>query len=168
MVNILQRISELGSRVEGFMLAALEQNVEPDFVPLVIYQAITGGKRIRPAITILFAEAVNESSSRISEDVARAAAGIELIHSYSLIVDDIIDSGDMRRNQLTTRAKFSNEMALLVGMSYRESINDCAVSIAKSEQVLKIYSDTIRNLIEGERLDILMEQRQSHDYFLTT
>lgn len=162
--DLLDLITKLGQKIEEPMFTLLEKHVHEDFKPVVVYQAKTGGKRIRPALTLLFSQATGRS---IGEEVIYGAIGVELIHNYSLIVDDIIDQGDLRRGLETVRKKFSNEMALLSSMVYREVIYDCAKLCGNSKEVLDIYSNTIRELVEGERLDIILEQKQEHEYYKT-
>ena len=159
--DLLDLITELGKKIEDPMYSLLEKHVHEDFKPVVVYQAKTGGKRIRPAITLLFSQATGNSVN----NAIYGAIGVELIHNYSLIIDDIIDKGTLRRGLQTVRAKFSDEMALLSSMVHRETIQDCAKLTEKPDQVLEIFSRTIRELIEGERLDILLEQKQEHDYY---
>ncbi|MHA1990300.1 MAG: polyprenyl synthetase family protein [Candidatus Hodarchaeales archaeon] len=162
--DLLDLITKLGKKIEEPMYSLLEKHVHEDFRPVVIYQAKTGGKRIRPALTLLFSQATGRSSE---EEVIYGAIGVELIHNYSLIVDDIIDQGILRRGLETVRAKFSNEMALLSSMIYREAIYDSAKLCGNPKSVLEIYSRTIRELVEGERLDIILEQKQDHEYYDT-
>ena len=160
-VNILTEVTELGRIIEEPMYTLLTSKVSDLFAPIVLHQVKTGGKRIRPAFTFLFAQAIRGTI----EQVLYGAMGIELIHTYSLIVDDIIDAGDVRRNVKTTRALYSDEMAILASMIYRETIYDCISKTSQPQKVEEIFSATIRKLIEGERLDILMERRSSHEYF---
>ncbi|MHA2339827.1 MAG: polyprenyl synthetase family protein, partial [Candidatus Hodarchaeales archaeon] len=101
--DLLDLITKLGKKIEEPMYSLLEKHVHEDFRPVVIYQAKTGGKRIRPALTLLFSQATGRSSE---EEVIYGAIGVELIHNYSLIVDDIIDQGILRRGLETVRAKF--------------------------------------------------------------
>lgn len=159
--DLLDLITKLGKKIEDPMYSLLEKHVHKDFRPVVVYQAKAGGKRIRPVMTLLFSQAAGGSL----DDALYGAIGVELIHNYSLIIDDIIDQGTLRRGIQTVRAKFSDEMALLSSMIHRETIYDCARLTKKPKKVLEIYSKTIRELVEGERLDILLEQKQDHDYY---
>ena len=160
-VDILSEAIELGRIIEEPMYTLLTSKVSEPFAPIVLHQAKTGGKRIRPAFTLLFAQA----AGGLLEQALYGAVGVELIHTYSLIVDDIIDVGDIRRNTKTTRALYSDEMALLSSMIYRETIYDCILKTSNPQKIEQVFSETIRKLIEGERMDVLMERRSSHEYF---
>ncbi len=166
--DIIARLNELGKIVEPVMLKFLLKGVHEDFKELISWQTETGGKRLRPALTLIVAQAFGASLD--DPAVLAAAAGIELIHTYSLILDDIIDRGDLRRGKPTVRAKFGDEFAILAGIIHREAVFEAAKATGKNESaVITFYSDTIRKLVEGERLDILFEQRseRTHDYFQT-
>ncbi len=99
--------------------AALERclpSVEAD--PTTIHRAMrysvmAGGKRIRPLLAIASAEAVGGHTRGIAE----AACTLELIHTYSLIHDDLpdMDNDDYRRGRLTCHKVFGNAMAILAG-----------------------------------------------------
>ncbi len=77
------------------------------------YAVLSGGKRIRPILAIAAAEAVGGDE----KDVLPAACALELIHSYSLVHDDLpcMDNDDERRGQPTCHKKFGEDTALLAG-----------------------------------------------------
>jgi geranylgeranyl diphosphate synthase type I len=163
---VFSKLSVLGKSVEQNMYNFLLKDAHPDFRDLISWQTHTGGKRLRPALTILFAQAFGSSPE--DYDVLSAAAGIELIHTYSLILDDIIDRGDLRRGQPTTRAKYGDEFAILSAIIHREAVYEAAKATGKHiTQSIAIYSQAIRRLTEGERLDVLFEQKEEreHEYY---
>jgi len=164
--EVFQYMTRLGQSIEPAMLKFLTKGVHPEFKDLVSWQTSTGGKRLRPALSMLFAEAFGGSHE--DPEVQAAAAGIELIHTYSLILDDIIDRGDLRRGKKTTRAKYGDEFAILSSIIHREAVYEAARATGKHQNItLEIYSEAIRRLTEGERLDILFEQKEErpHEYF---
>lgn len=99
--------------------AALDQWVPEEAQdPALIHKAMryslfAGGKRVRPLLAIAAAEAVGEST----EGVERAACALELIHTYSLIHDDLpaLDNDDLRRGRPTCHKVFGDAMAILAG-----------------------------------------------------
>jgi len=164
---VFSQLSTLGKSVEQKMYEFLLKDIHPDFKDLVSWQTHTGGKRLRPALTLLFAQALGASPD--DSEVLSAAAGIELIHTYSLILDDIIDRGDLRRGQPTTRAKYGDEFAILSAIIHREAVYEAAKATGKYiTQSIAIYSEATRRLTEGERLDVLFEQKEEreHEYFI--
>ncbi len=77
------------------------------------YAVLGGGKRLRPALVLLACESVG---GRV-EDALPAAAAIEMIHTYSLVHDDLpcMDDDDYRRGRLTVHRKFDEATAVLTG-----------------------------------------------------
>jgi len=77
------------------------------------YSIFAGGKRLRPILVMAAAEACGEKPER----VARAAAALEMIHTYSLIHDDLpaMDDDDLRRGKPTNHKVFGEAMAILAG-----------------------------------------------------
>jgi geranylgeranyl diphosphate synthase type I len=164
---VFSHLGVIGSSVEQKMYDFLLKDIHPDFKDLVKWQTHTGGKRLRPGLTLLFAQAFGVSSD--DSKALSAAAGIELIHTYSLILDDIIDRGDLRRGKPTTRAKYGDEFAILSAIIHREAVYEAAKATEEYfSKSLEIYSNAIRRLTEGERLDILFEQKEDrpHEYFM--
>src|SRR3954462_2567510 len=101
--------------------AELDRLVPPESVePATIHRAMryslfAGGKRIRPILCIEAARTVTDSA----EGVVAAACALELIHTYSLIHDDLpaLDNDDYRRGKLTNHKVFGDAMAILAGDS---------------------------------------------------
>lgn len=99
---------------------SLEQILLPPAGPeRVVYEAaryslLSGGKRIRPLLTLLTAKALGESYSLRAFD---AALAVEMIHTYSLIHDDLpgMDNDDFRRGKPTLHKAFSEGQAILAG-----------------------------------------------------
>jgi geranylgeranyl diphosphate synthase, type II len=77
------------------------------------YSLLGGGKRVRPVLALATARAIGSDPA----SVLPAAAGIELIHTYSLIHDDLpaMDDDDLRRGQPTSHVKFGEDVAILAG-----------------------------------------------------
>ncbi len=99
--------------------AALERWLPPETEnPATIHRAMrysvfAGGKRMRPLLAIAAAEAVSDAPDGIES----AACALELIHTYSLIHDDLpaLDNDDLRRGRLTCHKVFGDAMAILAG-----------------------------------------------------
>jgi len=152
--NVLRVLGEIGRHVDERMLELLAVGASRDFQEVVFHQVKAGGKRIRPALTITFCRA---AGGRL-EDAVTAAAAIELVHNYSLILDDIIDDAEVRRNVPTTWKKFGLPFGILAATHYREAIEEGILQSPNPPVIARLIADCIRELIEGERLDILFEQ----------
>lgn len=71
-----------------------------------------GGKRLRPALTCVAARIAGRG---VTNDVATVAALVELIHTATLVHDDVIDAGDIRRKRATVNARWGDQIAILAG-----------------------------------------------------
>jgi geranylgeranyl diphosphate synthase type I len=153
-MSVVKMLMECGKLVDDFLLKMLRLGASVELYEIVKHQIISGGKRVRPAMTILCCEAVGGNI----EVAIPAAAGVELIHNYTLIFDDVIDRSDLRRGQPTVRAVYGDVMAFLAGMHYREAIFEAARRSVRSKRIERLFSWAIKRIIEGERLDVLFEQ----------
>ncbi len=106
---------DLRAIVEGFLaeLRFSEERATAGLDEAMRYSLLAGGKRIRPVLTLSTARALG----REPVDVLPAAAAIELIHTYSLIHDDLpaMDDDDLRRGRPTCHVAFGENVAILAG-----------------------------------------------------
>jgi octaprenyl-diphosphate synthase len=83
---------------------------------LGIYIVNAGGKRMRPMLTVLTAQALNHNNPKDLDDKhCTIAAIIEFIHTATLLHDDVVDESNMRRGRETANALFGNSASVLVG-----------------------------------------------------
>jgi geranylgeranyl diphosphate synthase type I len=164
-MDVLTRLHrKYGGALERALEYYLTIDVEPEFRDGVLYQVRTGGKRLRPLITLAAAEAV----SGRWEPAIPAAAIVELIHNYSLIYDDVIDRGEVRRGVPTVRKKYGDSAAILIGVWYREAIEEAVLDTPKPLLFAREVAKVIKAIDEGERLDVLLECSGRQDpYFVT-
>lgn len=131
-------------------------------VPLInqIAQYIigAGGKRIRPQLVLLVANAYGYSGTHHHE----LAAVVELIHTATLLHDDVVDESSMRRGRKTANALFGNAASVLVGDFLHSRAFQMMVAI-DDIQVMRILADATNVLAEGEVLQLL----NMHDSDLT-
>lgn len=109
------------------------------------------GKRIRSTLLCLIANCGKTPADM--DRVAHACAGVELLHSASLVHDDIIDDTEVRRGQKTAHKEWGTQVAVLIGdyilsQSMRSVIDD------QDRQISKILSTAANNLIAGEILEL--------------
>jgi len=153
-VEFLEKIASKGRLVDDFLLKALKSGASDELYQIVKHQVAAGGKRIRPAMTILCCRTVGGND----QAAIPAAAAVELVHNYTLIFDDIIDRSRLRRGLPTVRAKYDDVMAILAGMHYREAIYEATKKSSRSMEIEEVLSEALKKIIEGERLDVLFEQ----------
>jgi geranylgeranyl diphosphate synthase type II len=95
------------------------ESVDPSIIHRAMrYSLFAGGKRIRPLLAMAAAEAVSDhADGNHADGVADAACALELIHTYSLIHDDLpaLDNDDLRRGRPTCHKVFGDAMAILAG-----------------------------------------------------
>jgi len=137
----------------------LSLSVSKRMQKLINYQVAMGGKRFRPALTIASCLVCNGKI----EDALYPAAGLEILHNYTLIYDDIIDNSELRRGKPTVWFNFGKSIAQCIGMDYGASIFQAANRSKNSFVISEIFSKTIKNVVEGEILDILFEQSKRED-----
>src|SRR5256885_10670541 len=111
----------------------------------------SGGKRVRPALTILSNYAVGGEGSRYNS--IRMATVMEFLHTATLVHDDIIDNADTRRNRPTVNALYGNETAVLMGDWLYMSAFETSLA-ERSLQILDILTLVTRKMTEGELLQL--------------
>ncbi|MET3138988.1 octaprenyl-diphosphate synthase [Undibacterium sp. GrIS 1.2] len=123
-------------------------------VPLVNqiaeYIINAGGKRIRPVLVLLVANAYQYRGTQHHE----LAAIIEFIHTATLLHDDVVDESSMRRGRKTANAMFGNAASVLVGDFLYSRAFQMMVSI-NSMQIMQILADATNVIAEGEVLQLL-------------
>jgi geranylgeranyl diphosphate synthase type I len=112
------------------------------------------GKGLRPALTMLSAEAVGGSA----EDAVAAAVVVELVHAFSLIHDDIMDGDECRRHQETLWKVFGTGPAVLAGDALL-SLAFTTASRTASSEAAAMLSTALLALVEGQAEDIAFEDR---------
>jgi len=120
----------------------------------VYYQIDAGGKRLRPALAIASCFLLGGKI----KNVIYPAAGLEILHNNTLIVDDIIDHSLIRRNKPTTWANFGKSIAECLSLAYSVSFIQAALKSKEPLRISEIFIKTMKAIVEGEILDILFEQ----------
>jgi octaprenyl-diphosphate synthase len=115
------------------------------------YLRASGGKRVRPALTILSNYAVGGEGSRYNS--IRMATVMEFLHTATLVHDDIIDAADTRRNRPTVNAMYGNETAVLMGDWLYMSAFETSLA-ERSLPILDILTRVTRKMTEGELLQL--------------
>jgi geranylgeranyl pyrophosphate synthase len=106
----------------------------------------TGGKRIRPRLTLLAARLI---AGHVPEGLARFAAVTELVHAASLVHDDTLDEAATRRGTTTVSARWGNQVAVLVG-DYLFAHAALLTAGLGSLRLMALLAATIEALVQGE------------------
>ncbi len=144
------------------LISEAVQNLKFNSEPVELYEPIhyvfsTGGKRIRPVMTIM-------SANLFTEDIEKAikpALGLEIFHNFTLLHDDIMDKADVRRNAPTVHKKWNQNIAILSGdvmaiLAY-EYITSCRHE--KLPDVIRVFNTTARQVCEGQQYDMNYETK---------
>ena len=115
------------------------------------YLRASGGKRVRPALTILSNYAVGGEGS--SYNSIRMATVMEFLHTATLVHDDIIDNADTRRDRPTVNALYGNQTAVLMGDWLYMSAFETSLA-ERSLPILDILTAVTRKMTEGELLQL--------------
>jgi octaprenyl-diphosphate synthase len=164
--SVLEDAKVTAKRIFSLIAAELQQ-VELEFerqarsnVQVISYLADylreSGGKRVRPALTILSNYAVGGDGSRYNS--IRMATVMEFLHTATLVHDDIIDRADTRRNRPTVNALCGNETAVLMGDWLYMSAFETSLA-ERSLPILDILTRVTRKMTEGELLQLTTQGR---------
>ena len=165
MMDLKQEMKERCAYIEQ----ALEQAVpeQQDFPPVIFeamrYSLLAGGKRLRPMMVLAACEAVGGKK----EDALPFACALEMIHTYSLIHDDLpaMDNDDYRRGRLTNHKVFGEDMAILAGDGLlhhaMETMADACVKnpTPQTTGAMKAiaHGAGVEGMLVGQVVDVFME-----------
>lgn len=165
----LNRYIQIKSAMINRSLADVLQR-NPDSERLVLameYSLMAGGKRIRPILCLAAAESVGG----LPEDALPAASALEMIHTYSLIHDDLpaMDDDNMRRGKPTNHVAFDEATAILAGdalltLAFQTLSSIPPVDAAQALKWLKVIqclskAAGYQGMIQGQMLDMIAEER---------
>jgi len=115
------------------------------------YLRASGGKRVRPALLILSNYATGGAGS--GENVIRLATVMEMLHTATLVHDDIIDNAETRRNRASVNARFGNQVSVLMGDWLYMSAFETSLK-ERSLEILDILTRLTRKMTEGELIQL--------------
>ncbi|HEX5686335.1 MAG TPA: polyprenyl synthetase family protein [Ideonella sp.] len=142
-------IAEGMSRVDEVIRSRLASDVA--LIEQISHYIIgAGGKRIRPRLVLLFAEALGHAGPEPYE----AAAIVEFIHTATLLHDDVVDESSLRRGRATANALFGNAASVLVGDFLYSRAFQMMVSLNRM-RVLEVLADATNVIAEGEVLQLM-------------
>ena len=162
----LSFLDENLKRINRAILDALPPKNLSKISEAIHYSVLNGGKRIRPQLVLLMAESLDLDVAQKTIDLM-AAAG-ELIHSYSLIHDDLpsMDNDDYRRGQLSCHRKFDEATAILAGdaiqplaLEILTTINDNKLLPESKLKIINLFARACgpNGMVEGQSRDLEAE-----------
>ena len=160
------------SRINQALIESLPEENFSEITKAIHYSVMNGGKRLRPQLMLLMADALKVDVSNKTIDLM-AAAG-ELIHCYSLIHDDLpaMDDDDFRRGQLSCHKKFDEATAILAGdaiqplsLEILTSIKVNNLSDSTKSKIINVFAKACgpKGMVEGQNLDIKSESKNLNE-----
>lgn len=131
------------------------------------YSVNNGGKRLRPILSLLTAEAILAKEITVKDSpVLKLALAIELVHCGSLIHDDLpcMDNDNLRRGLPTNHKVFGEAMALLAGDSLLVYPIQVLLSASPKPQIVIDFIEAINNMIAGQAMDLELPLKKSKSY----
>jgi octaprenyl-diphosphate synthase len=152
---LIEQFSEYLSKINDALKRELELYSWSEFYAPLKY-ACDGGKRIRPLILVLSAESAKVgkvNSSKLGEDTFMAATAIELLHTESVIHDDIIDEENLRRGKPSFHVKYGYNSSILTADFVLGIILNIGSKL-NNPRVLSELSNAAIKMSEGEMMEI--------------
>jgi len=146
--SVFARIQPSLDLIEGAMREQLTSGSEL-VVAMGEHVISSGGKRMRPALLLLSAELCGYTGPRR----VQIAAAIELLHTATLMHDDVVDLADLRRGRPSANAIWGNRRAVLAGDFFYARASSMVVEDGDIE-ILGVFANTIRLMAEGELLQL--------------
>jgi octaprenyl-diphosphate synthase len=160
---VLALVGDYLSKIDNSLMGELGRYSWSEFYGPLIY-ACEGGKRIRPLILLLAAESIkisNRDNSNLTDDIFLAASAIELLHTESVIHDDIIDQENLRRGKPSFHVKYGYNSSILTAdfvlgiiLNIGSKINNPIVSGELSKAAIKMSEGEMMEIRMGKNPDI--------------
>ena len=155
---IKQELAELELRLKQSISSDIELATE-----VSSYIVKSGGKRIRPTITILIAKALGYQG----KELINLATAIELLHTATLIHDDVVDQSELRRGKTSIHKRWDNAHGVLVGDFVYSKAFQLMASL-KDKKIIQTLADSTNKISEGEVFQLNFQGSKTlkeKDYF---
>ncbi len=136
-------------------LRAVGRGGHPTFQAAVAHLFSSPGKLLRPTLVFLAARFGTRPDREV---VLNLAESLELVHTASLVHDDIVDRAELRRNVRTVNAMWNDDVALIVG-DYLFAKAYALAAVLPKPEVIAIVAQTVFALCDGELKEVTMERR---------
>ena len=161
-----EMISYWQQEIENYLLTRIDEipNISTRLKEAMLYASSSGGKRIRPLLVLL----ISHLEEVELQNVLPVAASLEMIHTYSLIHDDLpgMDNDDYRRGKLTVHKQFDEATAILAGDALLtlafEELAQCQLSDTKKVRAIQVLGSAsgASGMITGQMRDIASEYQE--------
>lgn len=156
-MNFEQKYFRYKSLIDEYLKECVKETKPRSVYQPIRYVLAGGGKRIRPLLVLLSCEAVGGTM----RDALHAGAGIEILHNFTLVHDDIMDHASSRRGRATIHTKWDENVAILVGdellaLAYRTLLKTKSQHI---QEITKAFTEGVVEVCEGQGYDKEFETR---------
>jgi geranylgeranyl diphosphate synthase type II len=157
-MDFLQRYKEYGRLIDEHIATFIKRSIPKTLYEPAKYILAAGGKRIRPVLVLCACEAVGGNK----EHALPAATGLEILHNFTLVHDDIMDNASARRGRPTVHTKWDANVAILAGdvllsLAYRALLQSNTTRI---QEVSSIFTEGVIEVCEGQAYDKEFETRK--------
>jgi len=162
-MDIMKCMDDQVKLIEAEMEKFVPESIEPEVLAKASKHLLkAGGKRLRPCLVLIACEAVGGKA----EDAVETAAALELLHTFTLIHDDIMDKDKFRRNVKTVHTIWGEPVAIIAGDALFAKVFEAVAANAKrlnlsADRVVELF-DTLSKasfeICQGQALDMLFEE----------
>ena len=157
MSELNEYLQEVSEDLDPVLLDLVETGVAARLTEAVKWSLFAGGKRFRPALVCASGDAFGADRARL----LRTSAAFEMIHTYSLIHDDLpaMDDDDLRRGRATCHVKFDEATAILAGdvlqsLAFTAIADDESLDMQTRVAIIRELSTAATKMVEGQQLDL--------------
>jgi octaprenyl-diphosphate synthase len=147
--SIRTLVSDDLQATDHFIISQLDSNI-PMIKQMIEYVLTCGGKRVRPLVLLLSARALSHREKKHID----LAAVIELIHTATLLHDDVVDSSTLRRGHKTAHTIWGSDASVLVGDFLYSRAFQIVVGF-KHHRILEIFANATHYIAEGEIMQLV-------------
>ena len=166
-MNFERKYLEYKGQVDRYLVDAIQQTKPQSLYRPLKYVLAGGGKRIRSVLVLLCSEVVGGKP----DQALHASVGIEILHNFTLVHDDIMDNADARRGRPTVHMRWDKNTAILVGdellaLAYHILLKTSSPRIS---EIADVFTDGVIEVCEGQAYDKEFETRSTvsvDDYLL--
>ena len=145
------------SMVEDRLEAVIEAVDPSELSAEVAHVALAGGKRVRPAVTVLACEACGGDA----EAAVDFAVAVELVHNASLVIDDIIDRSDVRRGTTSAWTEYGYGPAIIASDGL---LGEAFALLSRDDHATQIVAESMAELGEGEATELVARPTNEREY----
>lgn len=152
----MKKFSDYSAHVEGLLRnITLPSGELAGLYDPIIYSMSAGGKRLRPSLVLMAAEAFGNAADKAEN----AAIGLEMFHNFTLLHDDVMDNSSLRRGRQSVHARWDVNTAILSGDTMLTLATQYVGRVPDSilRPVLDAFNEMALRVYEGQRLDMDFE-----------